>query len=157
MSRCVESREITNKIGGNQNISSFWKIYTKILSVYTQLLSVYTLIRSVYTLNRSVYTLKIHTRNFQNFKERKQRIYAVYERIYAGSSVYTLLYSVYTQGYLLEILPLAYKYALALLSPRHAFTLSLDLIYCILSLSRKHSKRHYTFVLVQSIDSFANQ
>ena len=119
MSRCVESREITNKIGGNQNISSFWKIYTKTLSVYTQVLSVYTLIRSVYTLNRSVYTLKIHTRNFQKFMERKQRIYAVYERIYAGSSVYTLIYSVYTQGLFARKLPRAYKYTLALLSPRH--------------------------------------
>ena len=123
-------------------------------------MSVYTLIRSVYTLNRSVYTLNIYIRNFQKIMEGKQRIYAVYERIYAGSSVYTLIYSVYTQGLFARKLPRAYKYTLALLSPRHAFTLSHDFICFlrILSLSlSKTLKTHYTFVLVQSIDSLSNQ
>ena len=42
MSRCVESREITNKIGGNQNISRFLEnIYAKMERIYAEMEPIY--------------------------------------------------------------------------------------------------------------------
>ena len=124
MSRCVESREITNKIGGNRNISRFLeRIYEIVERIYAGAERIYAQQERIYA-PQPAYIRSTHC---QKFMESKKRIYAQYERIYAPHErIYAHPERIYA-GFLCLVLPRAYKYTLALLSPIHT-----------------HNSRHFT-------------
>ncbi len=72
MSRCVESREITNKIGGNRNISRFLeRIYEISERIYADAERIYAHQERIYAPQAAYIRSNLAIRNCQNQKDRR--------------------------------------------------------------------------------------